>query len=173
MQVMIVERLETRPIPRSTKAPWLEPSANKIELTKDFVFRVQDPKTGVDEVVVVPKGYRSDWSSIPRLLWFVYPPNYSEAREGAIAHDYLYSHLHWYYKKKFADRLLRAFMRRCGASKTAQQAFYWAVRLGGKGGWKYRARDDAHPHWRKRYAKIPYPSGESISSETAIKTQIA
>ena len=95
MKIEVYESLVTEPVPRDVKAPWLNPRANKVCLYQDFVFRVIDSKRGIDDVVVVPKGYYSDWSTIPRILWKIYPPNYSEARRGAVAHDYLYSHLYW------------------------------------------------------------------------------
>tara|TARA_B100000929_G_scaffold16573_1_gene13173 strand:- start:151 stop:663 length:513 start_codon:yes stop_codon:yes gene_type:complete len=166
MQVFILERLEIRPVPRNVNAPWLDPKANKIKLTKDFVFRVVDRKRKIDEIIVVPQGYYSDWSSIPRLLWIFYPSNYTEAREGAVAHDYIYSHLHWYFSKKFADELLRAFMQRQGAPEMAQTAFYWSVRVGGGGGWKYRKRKGTHPHWRTQHEKIPYHARGKVPSTT-------
>lgn len=164
MKVSIIEDLVTRPVPRSTFAPWLGRRSNKTQLAKRFVFKVTCDKRQIDEIFVVPEGYISDWSSIPRLLWFIFPPNYSEARHGAVAHDYVYSHLYWHYDKKFADELIRAFMVHKKANWFARTAFYYSVRIGGRGGWKNKDQKGAHPHWKERHEKIPYDSSDSVSS---------
>lgn len=38
---------------------------------------------------IVPKGYITDGATIPRLLWFIYPPNRPDYLPAAIVHDYL------------------------------------------------------------------------------------
>lgn len=168
MQIEIIETLVTRGVPRDTYAPWLSPSADKVELFQDYVFRVTSKKHKVDAIIRIPKGYLSDWSTIPRPVWWIWPPNFTEARKGAVPHDYIYSHLYWYYTKEFADDLLLAFMKMENASRTSQWVFRRAVGIGGKGGWQYKDHPNAHPHWNTRHPLLSYDTGYSFLDEAVI-----
>lgn len=169
MKIQIYESLVTEPAPRDVTAPWLNPRTNKVRLYQDFVFRVIDARRNIDDVIVTPEGYYSDWSTIPRILWRFYPPNYSEARRGAVAHDYLYSHLYWYYSKEFADDLLKAFMLKDGANRFTTNVFRASVAVGGRGGWYYHRRPGADPHWTTRHERIHYDTGFSFTDEVIVK----
>ncbi len=158
MDVEVLSPLVTEAVPRDVRSPWLAEKSIKVKLYLDFVVRVDD------EIIVIPKGYVSDWSSLPRILWWRWPPNYSEARHAAVVHDYLYSHLHWHYTKEFADAVLKALMLYDGAPAFTAKTFHLGVRVGGKGGWHYRELSDSHPHWRKVYEKLSSPTGDSFSS---------
>lgn len=163
MQINIIHDLITVPVPRKTKAPWLKPRATKVMTVYPFVFHVNDKQSDINETIVVPAGYVFDWSSIPRPLWSFFPPNYSEARRGAAAHDYIYSHLYWHYDKSFADRLLVNFMKKEGSNRITANLFYFAVGFGGRGGWK-RMGGGYHPHWSKYHEKTHFGDGCQISS---------
>lgn len=39
--------------------------------------------------VTVPKGYRTDGASVPRIFWSLFPPNRTDYLPAAIIHDYL------------------------------------------------------------------------------------
>lgn len=136
------------PVARTTFAPWLKPRSNKSQLRHDWEFWVNG------ERFVIEKGYVFDWSTIPRLAWVFYPPNFSEARQGALAHDYFYSHLWPLYERKFADQVLREFMLRDGARKTTAALFYGAVRIGRGGGWYAHKKRNAHPFWKEQKAAM-------------------
>lgn len=168
MKIEILHDLITIPVPRQTKAPWLKDSATKVMTVYPFVFRVIDARRNIDEIIVIPAGYVFDWSSIPRLMWIFYPPNYSEARRGAAAHDYLYSHLYRFFDKDFADELLVAFMEMEGAGRPTRFIFHQAVKIGGRGGWGELGKQNTHPHWREQHEKFSYdPSGEVSTSPFA------
>lgn len=162
MHIQVIEPLITEPVPRNEYAPWLDPDTNKSRLYANFTFFVDDPRTGIKEHIVVPAGYITDWSSTPRILWRFYPPDYTEARRGAVGHDYIYSHLYWYYPKEFADRLMIRFMEIDGAGRFTRSLFHHAIRLGGNGGWARRDQPDSHPHWRTRHAKVPYETRRPV-----------
>lgn len=164
MIITIIHDLITRPVPRKTKAPWLKERATKVITVYPFVFRVQDPTTQIDDTIVIPAGYVLDWSSIPRPLWLFYPPNYSEARRGAAAHDYLYSHLYWHYPKAFADRLLVAFMKKEGSNRFTQLSFFVAVRTIGGGGWRRQGNPKFHPHWSQYHERHAFSDDCQIST---------
>lgn len=161
MDVELLTPLVTLAVPRDTKAPWLDPLSNKAELFLDFAVRVDD------EIIVIPKGYITDWSSLPRFLWWLWPPNLTEAREAALVHDYLYSHLHWYFSKEFADELMREIMVVQKATRLSVDAFYWGVKHGGRGGWYFREQPNANPHWSIRHERLPYTARHRFLDETS------
>lgn len=140
--VEYLSELWTTPVPRDTAAPWLRADADKSQLVQDFRVLVDG------ERIVVPAGYVSDWASIPRPLWWIWPPTYGPARHGAWVHDYIYSHLWRDYTKRWADRALAACMRHDNAAAATAIVWHWAVHLGGRGGWHYSQDPDADPFWR-------------------------
>lgn len=162
MRVEIIEPLITVPVPRDTFAPWLDKRSHKVKLVQRFVVKIDD------EYIVVPKGYVFDWSSIPRFFWIIYPPNFTEAREASCIHDYIYSHLYWYYSKKFADDAYRALMELNNASWFSTRAFHISVKIGGSGGWKQKDREKSHPHWKIKHEKFNYHSSDPVLDETFV-----
>jgi hypothetical protein len=166
MEIKIIEPLVLTTIPRNAYAPWLAKNSNKIKLVQPFIIYVKDPIESVDQHIVIPAGYISDWASIPALFWRLFPPNHSESRHGSMVHDYLYSHLYHYFTKSFADRLLRDFMIADGASRFAANAFHLAVKLGGRGGWQECQKQNANSHWHCQHRLITY-HGQSVDEYKA------
>ena len=119
-----MNRLITRKAPDQLKTPWLSGSATRWQLIEPYHF----------EGITVPAGYVFNGSSVPRLLWWLYPPSYAPAWEASCVHDYCYSHHYPHITKKEADRLLRRMMKAAGASWVSRQLFYRAVRLNVRGG---------------------------------------
>lgn len=39
--------------------------------------------------VTVPKGYITNGANIPRVFWWIFPPNLSDIMEAVVVHDYL------------------------------------------------------------------------------------
>ena len=81
-------------------------------------------------VVNVPIGYVTDLTSVPRLLWSIFPPNGRYAK-AAIVHDYLYSNA--IATKAFADDVFLEAMTVLDVPRWRRVAMYWAVRLFGRG----------------------------------------
>jgi hypothetical protein len=154
MKLKIFTPIITTPVRRSYQAPWLAKRSDKVLLLEDFAIHVIDEVTNLDETIVVPRGYVFDWSSIPKLLWSITPPTYSQSRYASLVHDYIYSHLHHHYSKEFADRLFKAMMQHFNAPSPIVFAFYHAVRWFGRGGWTRRLKRNADPHWREVYEKV-------------------
>lgn len=171
MRVDVIHDVVTVPVPRDTCAPWLDAKTTKVRLIYPFVFRVMSKKYGLNVVIVVPAGYVFDWASIPKIVQGVYPSNYSEARRGSAAHDYLYSHLYHYFTKAFADDVLVAFMEVEGASTFTRRAFHLAVSVGGKGGWAYAKRKNPDPHWSYLHERIFYDPSSEISTSPVTNTE--
>lgn len=129
MEVAFKSELHTTPVPRDTPAPWLSEDTDKVELVQDF-------RVVLDGIlIIIPKGYVTDGSSIPRFFWRVFTPWYTEARRASCVHDFMYSHLYKVFSKDFADKAFRDIMLHDGASKITATVFYQAVKWFGKGGW--------------------------------------
>ena len=129
MNIQFLSELYTTPVPRDIKAKWLREGTDKVALVQDFVVQIDK------KVIEVPEGYVTDGSSIPRILWPLFSPWYTEARRASCIHDYIYSHLYKTYTRKFADEAFKAIMLKDGSSKFVASIFYRSVRLFGRGGW--------------------------------------
>src|SRR5574338_606060 len=79
---------------------------------------------------VVPKNFKTNLASIPRALWSIYSPQYSEFIAPAILHDFLY-HCPNGLERKFADEVFYSALIDEGVSKLTATNFYIAVRLFG------------------------------------------
>jgi hypothetical protein len=80
----------------------------------------------------VPKGTVSNGASVPRLLWWIYPP-YGTYTYPAVIHDFLYENN--LYTRKFADRQFLIDMGRCNTNKFTKWLFYYIVRIFGGLNW--------------------------------------
>ena len=92
------------------------------------------PVPGQDNVepVNVPRGFVTDFASIPRLFWIKLRPD-GEYTYPAVIHDYLY----WTQStsRKVADRIFRYAMADFGIPSPTVIAIHTAVRLGGWLAW--------------------------------------
>jgi len=112
-------------------------------LLRPLVFRAQMNGHGGLEVIV-PAGAVTDFASIPRLLWRIFP-QLGPYNKAAVAHDYLY----WLGISRFlADSLFREMMARSGVSAWQRVPMYYAVRCFGWWSWRKHRRKR-----RKRKAK--------------------
>ena len=122
-----------QPIP----APILKPFADNRQwvLFSDLNYVV-----GTTSIVItVPKGFVTDFASIPRALWsFGLSPNgtYSKA---AIVHDYLY----WIQRctRLQADNILDIAMKEAKVEPITRTAIYEGVRAGGRSAWRQNASE--------------------------------
>src|ERR1044072_667780 len=106
------------------------------KLLKDVVYL--DGET----VYTVPKGYETDYASIPRALAWIYPKD-ARYRKAAVLHDWLITN--GLDKKEFeiesnrVDELFREAMDAIGGVPKIRQWIMWAgVRLGAIGNKKRR-----------------------------------
>ena len=79
---------------------------------------------------VVPKGFTSDFASVPRGLWNMFPP-WGQSFRAAVVHDHMYATA--YKTKKIADKIFYTNLRRSGVGYIKAKAMYRAVRLFGRG----------------------------------------
>jgi len=100
----------------------------------DFTFRlaVSDPETlgdnGLYLRISVPTGFLTDYASVPRLFWRIWP--HDECAEAAVIHDWLYSQPE--VDRRFADAVLHLALVLTGKPWLMRWCFYLAVRCGGR-----------------------------------------
>ena len=75
--------------------------------------------------IVIPKGFRTDGASVPRLFWFIFPPNRTDYLPCAIIHDYLCDKGE--YRK--ADEYFKECLKELKVDKFSRTIMYLAVRL--------------------------------------------
>ena len=112
--------------------------------------------TGKVDHFEIPTGFVTDFASVPRPFWAIFPPNGPWAK-AAVVHDWLYRTLgvrvedvEWHPRhgplvgldavsrpitRREADGIFRRMMRELGVSWWRYTTMYWAVRLGGWFGW--------------------------------------
>lgn len=96
-------------------------------------YRTDDPK----DIIIVPKGFVTDFASIPRLFWSILPPSGSSKRNKygkcAVLHDYLYDKSCIYsVSRKEADEIFLEAMVAMKVSGFVRKLFYYMVRWFGK-----------------------------------------
>lgn len=90
-------------------------------------------------VITVPKGFVTDFASIPQPLWSFGLSPYGRYSKAAIVHDYLY----WKQDctREQADNLLLIAMKESGVSKSQENEIYLGVRTGGAAAWESNRKD--------------------------------
>lgn len=82
------------------------------------------------ENYVVPKNFKTDLASVPRVLWSFTAPQYTGFVPPAILHDYLYSCANLG-TRKWSDEVLYSALLSSGVTRYTAMKFYLAVRLMG------------------------------------------
>lgn len=81
--------------------------------------------------IYVPRGFVTDFNSVPRFFWRVAPP--TEYGEAAVVHDYLFRvDSNPVVTQDIADKAHRSLMKFKGANKVRRNAYYGALRLRSK-----------------------------------------
>lgn len=93
-------------------------------------FRYQ---TAAGETITVPAGFTTDFASIPRPLWGIYPPAGPWAG-AAVVHDYLY--IQGDRTRKSCDALFLEAMGVLGVPWLRRHLMWSAVRVGGGIPWE-------------------------------------
>lgn len=106
-------------------------------LRKEFGYDVG--KEGSGETISVPVGFLTDFASIPRPLWWLFP-RWGRYGNAAVIHDYCYWEQH--YSRKRADEIFLEAMAVLKVSSITRHTMYLAVRLFGCIAW-----------WLNRYKK--------------------
>lgn len=88
----------------------------------------------LDDYVVVPVGFITDFASIPRIGRILIT-GHGKDRQGAVVHDYLYSIA---FDRKMADSVFLEALEASGVAWIKRRIMYRAVRTGG---WMFYAKD--------------------------------
>lgn len=80
------------------------------------------------EVILIPSGFTWDLSSVPRLLWFILPPD-GDFEIAALIHDYLYQNV--LFTRSFSDKQMFAFSNATNKNKVDNLLRFIGVRLFG------------------------------------------
>ena len=98
-------------------------------LDTELVFTVRDSR----QRIVVPRGFVTDFASVPRIFWSVFP-RHGEYTRAAIVHDFLY----WEQRctRSQADELFDIIMQDSNVDSTTRLAIYAAVRVWGDSAWQ-------------------------------------
>lgn len=86
-----------------------------------------------DVTHVIPRGFKTDFASIPRVFWSILPP-FGKYILAAIVHDHMYKTKH--ISRKFADTEFLMRMARNGVPYLIRNIMYLTVRAFGWLYWK-------------------------------------
>lgn len=83
---------------------------------------------GNSVTIDVPAGYKTDFASIPRFLWWLWPPSSPKHLQASICHDYLITDTDW--PRWINDIVFRKILALKGNSVLKRRVFYFGVTLG-------------------------------------------
>lgn len=140
--------------------------------------------TAVLGVIIVGRGFRTNFNSIPRGLWNILPPD--DYAKAAVVHDKLYS-LHGFedpwdvnsenptpkiipVTRAQADQVHRELTQACGAPRWKANAMYYALRAFGWHAWNEYQNPQAppmDPAKRPDFEPAPPPPPQHLAGNAA------
>ena len=100
-------------------------------LIESISYDVGKPLSG--DRITVPSGFETDYASVPRFLWSIFPPR-GNHEAAALIHDYLYKNN--LRTRKEADDIFLEAMIVLGVSVIKRQTMHKAVRAWGWVPWR-------------------------------------
>ncbi len=111
---------------------------------EQFAYEIGQEGSGL--MIRPPALFETDFASVPRLLWWLFP-RWGRYGNAAVIHDYLYRGGFFfvvtneeaepsYPDRAYADELFLQGMVVLKVRKWQRQLIYWGVRLGGWYAWK-------------------------------------
>lgn len=105
----------------------------------DRSFRYRIGGMDSKEIVTVPKGFETDFASVPRILWSIFPPD-GTYTQAAVLHDYLY--YSGIFNRKKCDGIFLEAMEVLNVPWWKRKLMYRAVRIFGRFGWDDRREEE-------------------------------
>ena len=107
-------------------------NGRKFKLKESFTYYREDNNK---EILEVPEGFVTDFCSIPRIFWSIYPPTGGGTKRTSygkcgVLHDAAYQ-FKWF-DRKGCDKLFLEAMKAMGVGYITRYIFYWSVRLFGR-----------------------------------------
>lgn len=110
-------------------------NAHEWQVEREFTYYIG--KENSNEFIVVPKGFITDFASVPRGLWNIFPPD-GEYTQAAVLHDYMYSEN--LFARKRCDEIFLEAMVVLNVPKWKRVLMFWAVRTFGGFCWKEKKK---------------------------------
>ena len=105
----------------------VENSTELHEVVERFAFTVYY-FGGMSMTLQVPVGYKTDFASIPRFLWWLWPPSSPKHLHASVCHDYLLTDTR--VPRFISDIIFRKILKAKGNSVLKRRIFYIGVTLG-------------------------------------------
>lgn len=88
-------------------------------------------------IIKTPKGFITDFASVPRLFWAIYPPQGAGKKQdyakAAVLHDYLYDKsCKYYFTREQADNVFLEAMSALKVNRVCKYILFYSARLFGK-----------------------------------------
>ena len=99
----------------------------KWQVVESITYRLHDNNT-----IIIPKGFITDLSSVPKFLWSIFPP-FGDFLLAALVHDYLYV-IKYKSNRRFCDEEMLYLSNNLNKNKVDNYIRYFAVRIFG---WYY------------------------------------
>lgn len=91
-------------------------------LERDLIYQ------GKTDIIVVPKGFVTDFASVPKIFWNILPP-FGKYTKAAVIHDYLY--FTKMFSREDSDGIFLRIMEELEVSWVKRKTIYRAVRMFG------------------------------------------
>lgn len=110
-------------------------------LGNNLVYKLR----GTDQEIVVPRGFVTDFASVPRVFWTLFP-RHGRYTRASILHDFLY----WDQSctREQADELFDAVMTDSAVDSASRLTIYATVRMWGDSAWQENATAKAQGYTR-------------------------
>jgi hypothetical protein len=113
---------------------WLFPRREFFKVLSDIKVQLSTGKN-----TTIPKGYKTDLSSSPRIFWSIVPP-YGPFLLAALIHDWLYVTQDVVDNQKEADKEMLVWSNVINENRRDNKVRYYAVRLFGWTWWRKSAK---------------------------------
>lgn len=111
---------------------------NSWVILQEFTYHIGAESN--DNIVAVAKGFVTDFASVPRLFWLVFP-KWGKYGNAAVIHDWLYWEQSSKRDRKTADAIFLEAMEVLGVSRWKRRVMYDAVRAFGWVAWNRNKND--------------------------------
>jgi len=95
------------------------------KILKEFEYHIGTEES--KEVIKILPGFKTDFASVPKLFWNIFPPYSPEYGKAAVIHDALYTNK--IFTRKRSDKIFLEGMKVLKASGFTRYIMYYAVRL--------------------------------------------
>ena len=103
--------------------------ARRWKIERAFTYYINEEG---GESITVPKFFLTDFASVPRIFWTIFPPD-GRYTQSAVVHDFLY--FKQIYTRRKSDRIFLQAMKYLKVSWWKRRMMWTAVRVGGFRPW--------------------------------------